>query len=148
MRRVERQVEIAAPPEQVFAFVSELDNLPRWQSGIQSTEKTSDGPMQPGSSARVVRQLFGQRITADLVVTAYQPPRQLELRSEVSGVRALGSLLVEPSGGGSSVTFAMEISASGFAALMEGTLASAAAEDIADSLRMLRDELEGAGHAA
>jgi uncharacterized protein YndB with AHSA1/START domain len=144
MRTVERSIEIAAPRERVFGFLSELDNLPRWQAGILSTEKTTSGPMQPGEQAHVVRQLMGQRIEADLVVTAYEPPARLELESEVSGVRALAVIEVAEAGSDrSSVTFSMQISASGFAAFMEGMVASAAEQDIANSLQMLQRELEG-----
>ncbi len=143
MRTVEQSTEIAAPPQRVFEFVSELDNLPRWQSGILSTEKTTSGPMQPGERAHVVRQLMGQRIAADLVVTAYEPPRRLELKSEVSGVRAVAVLDVAAADADRSrVTFTMQIAASGFASFMEGMVASAAKTDITNSLQMLRRELE------
>ena len=66
MRRVEASQTISAPPETVFAFVADLANLPRWQSGIVSAEQTSPDPVGVGSTAHVVRELLGQRLAVDL----------------------------------------------------------------------------------
>ena len=140
MKRVERSLTIPAPADTVFSFASSLDGLPRWQSGIASAEMTSTGPMRIGSTALVVRELMGQRIEAPLEVTAYDPPRLLQLHSEVSGVKADAILRVEPDGADASrVTFAMEIRGSGFTSFIESMIASAAESDIGASLQRLKD---------
>ena len=81
MRRVEAGITIAAPPEAVFAFVADLANLPRWQSGIVSAERTSPDPVGVGSTARVVRDMAGQSLTVDLTITDFEPGRRLALAS-------------------------------------------------------------------
>jgi uncharacterized membrane protein len=140
VKRVERSLTIPAPAATVFSFASSLDDLPRWQSGIASAEMTSTGPMRIGSTALVVRELMGQRIEAPLEVTAYDPPRLLQLHSEVSGVKADAILQVEPDGADASrVTFAMEIRGSGFTSFIESMIASAAESDIDASLERLKD---------
>ncbi|MEP7081569.1 MAG: SRPBCC family protein [Chloroflexota bacterium] len=141
MKRVERKATIAAPPDEVFAYVSDLEKLSEWQAGVVSASRTSDGPMRVGATALVTREIMGNRVEAPLTVTEYDPPRRLAIGSEVSGVKALGTLEFAPadSGKATDLTFAMEIRGSGFTGFMEGMIASAAGGDIDSSLAQLRE---------
>jgi uncharacterized protein YndB with AHSA1/START domain len=144
MRRVEASQTISASPEAVFAFVADLANLPRWQSGIVSAEQTTPDPVGVGSSAHVVRELLGQRLAVDLSVTDYQPGRRLALDSAASGIGVTGVLDLEPATGGTLIRFTMEIRAENiFMAPFEGAVAGAAASDLATSLDQLKAALEG-----
>jgi carbon monoxide dehydrogenase subunit G len=144
MQRVERRTRIAAPPDRVFGYVADLDNLGAWQAGVVSARRTSDGDFGAGASALVVRELLGQRVEAPLKVTEYDPPRRLGVSSEVSGVKAAAIFECAPAdaGGGTDLTFAMEIRGSMLTAFMEPMIASAAAGDIETSLARLKEQLE------
>jgi uncharacterized protein YndB with AHSA1/START domain len=141
MRRVEASRTLPATPDRVFAFVADLDNLPRWQTGIVSAERTSPEPMGVGSTAHVVR----QRVAVDLRVTDYQPGLSLGLASEASGIGIAATLDLEPDGDGARVRFAMEIRAQNFfMAPMEGIVAGAAGSDLEASLDRLQAALSEA----
>jgi carbon monoxide dehydrogenase subunit G len=143
MRRVEASQTISAPPETVFAFVADLANLPRWQSGIVSAEQTSPDPVGVGSTAHVVRELLGQRLAVDLSVTDHQPGRRLALASAASGIGVTAALELEPAAAGTLIRFAMEIRAQNmFMAPFEAAVAGAAASDLATSLEQLKVALE------
>jgi uncharacterized protein YndB with AHSA1/START domain len=143
MRRVEASQTISASPETVFAFIADLANLPRWQSGIVSAEQTTPDPIGVGSSAHVVRELLGQRLEVDLRVTDYQPGRRLALASAASGIGVNGVLDLEPATSGTLIHFTMEIRAENiFMAPFEGAVAGAAASDLATSLDQLKAALE------
>jgi carbon monoxide dehydrogenase subunit G len=140
MRRVERTAHLTAPPEEVFAVVSDLDQLAAWQTGVLSAERTSPGDMGIGATAHVARQVMGQRLDAPLTVTDYDPPRRLTLGTEVSGIRALADLWLEAADdGGTDLTFAMEFQGSMLTAFMEPMIASAAGGDIDASLARLQE---------
>ena len=142
MQRVERTATIPAPVEEVFAYISDLAHLSDWQAGVVSAERTTDGEMRVGATARVVRQLMGQRIEAPLTVTAYEPPHRMVFASEVSGVKASGELSLAPSGDGTELRFAMEIRGSMLTAFMEPMIAGAAGGDIEASLQRVRARFE------
>jgi uncharacterized protein YndB with AHSA1/START domain len=143
MRRVEASQGISAPPETVFAFIADLANLPRWQTGIVSAEETSPEPVGVGSTAHVVRELMGQRLAVDLTVTDYQPGRRLALASAASGIGVTAHLELEPESPGTLIRFAMEIRAQNlFMAPLEGAVAGAAASDLATSLDQLKAAIE------
>jgi len=140
-QRVERQARIGSPPEAVFAFLADLGNLPDWQSGVLSAELTSAGNLGVGSTARVVRQLMGQRIEAPLTITTHEPPHRLMITTEVSGVRATAELDLAPADDGraTDLCFAMEIQAGGMTRFMEPMIAGAAGSDIDASLVRLQE---------
>jgi carbon monoxide dehydrogenase subunit G len=145
MKRVERQATIAAPPDEVFAYLSDLEKLSEWQAGVVSAQPTSDGPMGVGATALVTREIMGKRVEAPLTVTEYDPPRRLAIGSEVSGVKAHGTLDFSPAdeGRATDLTFAMEIRGSGFSGFIEGMIASAASGDIDSSLEQLKQRFSG-----
>lgn len=140
MQRVEGSARIPAPPEAVFAYLADLDNVADWQGGVTSARRTSDGPMGIGSTAIVIRELMGQRLEAPLTVNAYEPPRRIGIGSEVSGVKAQATLDLSPAedGRATDLAFAMEIRGSGLTAFMEPMIASAARGDIGASLERVR----------
>ena len=138
MQRVERRAVIGAPPAEVFAYISDLDNLAEWQMGVKSA--TSEGEMRVGATALVARELMGQTIEAPLTITEYDPPRRLAIGSEVSGVKAHGTLDLAPTqdGAATDLSFAMEIRGSLLTTFMEPMIAGAAGGDIDASLKRLQ----------
>jgi uncharacterized protein YndB with AHSA1/START domain len=144
MRRIEAGITIAAAPEAVFAFVADLANLPRWQSGIVSAQRTSPDPVGVGSTARVVRDMAGQSLTVDLTITDFEPGRRLALASQASGVSVTATLEMEPNDDATVVRSGIEIKAgSVFMAPLEGVIANAAGGELASGLERLRDAVEG-----
>ena len=139
MQRVERTARIPAPPSEVFAYLANLDNLAEWQTGIVSAERVDSGPMRVGSSARVTRELMGQRLAVPLTVTDYEAPSRLGIASEVSGVKAAAMLELTSAAddAATDLAFAMEIRGSGMTSFMEPMIASAAKGDIESSLARL-----------
>lgn len=141
MQRVERTATFAAPPAEVFAYLSDLDRLSEWQTGIVDARRTSEGPLGVGATATVTRELMGQRIVAPLTITAYEPDRRLGIDSEVSGVDVAALLHLSPADGGTAteVSFSMEIRASGFTRFMEPVIAGAAGGEIDASISRIQE---------
>ena len=143
MRRVEASITIDAAPDEVFAFVADVANLPRWQPGILSATRTSPDPVGVGSTARVVRDLAGQSMTVDLAITEFEPGRRLALSSAASGVSVTATLEMEPAGEGTVARSGIEIQASSFfMSALEGVIANTAAGELTTGLERLRDAIE------
>lgn len=144
MRQVNASTHIDAAPDAVFAFLADLDNLPRWQAGIVAAELTTPGPVGIGSRARVLRELMGRQLLMDFELIDHQPGRRLELASEASGIRIVAALDLEPKDGGTQLAFAMWIQAqSPLLGPLEGMVAGAAEQEIADSLERVRQQVGG-----
>jgi uncharacterized protein YndB with AHSA1/START domain len=82
MATFENTVVIGRPIEEVFAFLSDFENVPRWNYAIVETRKVSQGPVGVGTIYQQVRSV-PSRSEERFAVTAYDPPRQLELRGQL-----------------------------------------------------------------
>ena len=145
MKRVERTATVAVPPQALFAYLADLDNLDEWMAGIVRAEVTSGGELGVGSTARVVRALGSQQVEAPLTVAEYDPPRRLVITSEVSGVNVAASLDLAPAAGNATdLRFAMEIRGSMLTRFMEPMIAGAAGGEIDTTLERLRARFDSA----
>lgn len=144
MRRVQRTAQIAAPPADVYAFLAEPANLPRWQAGIVAAERTSPPPTAVGSTARVVLELMGQQVTADITVSEAEPDRRLALAASVGGMGIVAALDLEPRHGGTQITLSSEVRAENiFMAPLERMVTDTAERDLDASLARLAAALAG-----
>jgi uncharacterized protein YndB with AHSA1/START domain len=83
---VERSIEIARPPEEVFAFLADATNDPRWCASVVACEqRQGDGP---GTDARYVARHkptpFHRVMSRKIEVVEHAPPRLLRWRQEDS----------------------------------------------------------------
>lgn len=142
MRRIQRSAHIDAPPASVYAFLSDPTNLPLWQTGVISSERTSPPPTVAGSTGRAVFDVMGQQMTANTTVREAVPDRRLVVASSVGGMSVVGSLDLVPADGGTQVTFKSEVKAESiFMAPLERLVADAAEKELDPSLARLRAAL-------
>lgn len=133
---------IPASPAQVYAFLAEPTNVPRWQTGVVSSERTSPPPTVAGSTGRVVLEVMGQRVTANTRVMEAVPDRRLALTTSASGVSVAGSLELEAAEGGTKLTFSSEVKAESiFMVPLERMVTDAVEKDMATSLSRLKAAL-------
>ena len=149
MRRVSGTVSIAASPAEVYAFLSDPTNVPRWQTGVVSSERTSPPPTVAGSTGRVVLEVMGQRVTANTTVLEAVPDRRLALTTSVSGMSVLGSLDLEAIADGTKLTFISEVKAESiFMAPLERMVTDGIEKDMEASLTRLKGALAADLHGA
>ena len=83
----ETSVRIARPIEQVFAFVSDPIQFPRWNSAVQAVRRTSavrgasGGIGDPGSTYAMERELPGGRVENGLEVFVREQPTEFGIRT-------------------------------------------------------------------
>jgi carbon monoxide dehydrogenase subunit G len=144
MRTAERSTTLDRPANAVFAFLADIGNLPRWQSGVVRAEQTSPGPMAVGTTAVVERRLMGQDVRADLRVTRFEQDRAIVLETDASGLHVEASISLEVVDAMQCrVTFGMAMEATNvFMRPLEAMVAQAAEGDIGASLEALRREID------
>jgi uncharacterized membrane protein len=98
MKEYSVSIMIDAPPERVWAVMSDIERWHEWTASIRSIRRTNGGPLRVGASARVHQPKLPP---ADWVVTTLQEGRAFEWESRAPGVRVIGTHSVEPSGEGS-----------------------------------------------
>lgn len=103
MISVETRIEIGRPAAEVFAFVSDQTNAPRWQSGLDEVQRLTPGPIRVGSEHSFVRRFAGRRIESRNKFVAFEPGRFVAFDIPPGGgVTGEASYLVEPTSDASS----------------------------------------------
>ena len=113
MAKTSRSTELAKPPEEVFPYLFEPDLVPRWTTGLDSYERLDSGPLGKGSSFRQRLEVSGQRIDAELKVTAHDPPRHAVAATEIRGIDVISTYDLQPAAGGTRLTQTVEAKGGG-----------------------------------
>ena len=95
MQTFQNTVTIARPVGEVFAFLADLRNIPRWNYAIARTVPTSPGPAGAGATYRQTRTI-PRRSEESLQITVFQPPSRLAVQGQLGPFRATASYLLEP----------------------------------------------------
>lgn len=106
MALVERSILINRPVEDVFQFVAGFENYPKWNHSILDCKRTVEGPTSTGTvfDSRMV--YMGQKYTAPLEITEYEPNEKITFYSSKFGFFKWfrGSLSFEKVNGNTRVT--------------------------------------------
>ena len=137
----ENTVIIQRSVEEVFAFLADFGNVPRWNYAIVETTKTSPGPVGVGTTYHQTRSV-PTRSEERFEVTAFQPPRRLEIRGQIGPFRARIGYRLEPTDSGTTLRNAVDLGSSGPLTLVAPLLTSRVKHAVAANLDTLKQLLE------
>jgi len=83
--RIVDSVDIAAPPERVYAYVTAPVNWPRWHPQSRAVSGTIDRTPQPGEQTIEDFEIAGRRGRATWTSVAVDPPRRWEFAGHGEG---------------------------------------------------------------
>jgi carbon monoxide dehydrogenase subunit G len=106
--RAELTIEIARTPEDVFAYLTDVSNLPSWQAGVKSATLHGDRIEES-------RSLLGRELHTELEIVEREEPRLFTLRALDSPVPFTVRHELEASGAGTRLTVTAEGDVPGFA---------------------------------
>ena len=110
---------VRATPAEVFAFLADLENWPRWQSDMQTTQLVDGERGQVGARYRYVSKAMGQTFDSTVRLVRADAPREVAFEGEWTGmIRPSGRYLIEPAPEGTHVTLNPHPEARGFGKLM------------------------------
>ncbi len=145
MIRVVTGVQIDKPSDEVFAFISNFENNPKWQSGQLEARFSSEGPLRVGSTYDQVAKFLGRRIESSFEVLEYEPNRTVKASSTGGSFPITFTRMVEPHEGGAKVTAIIEGNASGFFKLAEPLLSRMVQRSVDSDYRTLKRVMERGG---
>jgi carbon monoxide dehydrogenase subunit G len=141
MATFENTVMIRKPIEEVLGFLSDFENLPRWNYAIVETHKVSEGPVGVGTIYQQVRSVPSQS-EERFEVTAYNPPRRLEIRGQLGPFPSRLSYALDIVPEGTRVTNSVELELRGPGRLLGRVAVPRVRDAVAANLRKLQELLE------
>ena|SRR5712692_444811 len=142
MAKLEISTVINRPVEEVFAFLSNPENWPKWISGSIEAKKTSEGPIGVGTTWRPVNTFLGQRMEAEAECTEYEPNRRFATKSKSGPIPTKNQTTFESVEGGTRVDVRLEAEPGGFFKLAEPLLVSIVKRQFEADLANLKDLME------
>jgi len=144
MAPIVASTEVARPPEEAFAYVTDPRTFPEWQLGVISS-RIEPVPVQVGSTCTTVRSIGGRERTVTTKITECDPPRRWADRGVGGPIRAIVSVDVEPlaEGSRSRVTIAVDFTGHGIGRLLVPLVVRRqAAKEMPENMRRLALALE------
>jgi uncharacterized membrane protein len=124
MPAAEHTVTVERPIEEVFAFLADAENDPRWRSAVLDIARV-EGDGVGARYRQGVKGPMGRRVPADFEISEYAPPRAIGFRGTAGPVRPDGRYELEPVDGGTRVRFSLSFQPRGVARLMSPSVARA-----------------------
>ena len=125
----------------VFEFVSNLENVPKWNYAIVATRKTSDGPVRVGTTYRQIRSV-PRRSEESLEITELEPDRIFAVHGGLGPFQATLTYEFEDVAGMTRLTNGADLEASGIMKLAAPIASSRIREAVAANLEALKQLLE------
>ena len=139
---VETSVRIRRPPADVFAFIADPTNLPRWDPAIREVRRTEDGPVGRGSGLLVTAEEGGRRVAIDTTIVEFEPDRAFGIEATYGGVPITLTWRLEPIADGTRLTARGEAEVGGLLALAGGFIKGIVLERLDDAHASLKRLLE------
>ena len=88
MIKIEKSIIINRPVEEVWKFLSNIENATKWDRGVLEARQTSEGPIGVGSTLQTRRQMLGWQRIGKLRVSEYVPNRVIALQASLGRMTA------------------------------------------------------------
>jgi uncharacterized protein YndB with AHSA1/START domain len=138
-------VTVDRPVEEVFAYLTDPEKLPEWQSMVLESSKLSEGPVSAGTKMTEVRKFLGRRFESTVEVTQYEANRRFDVKTVSGPIPFSVTQTFTPSDGGTSITVHGEGEPGGFFKLAEPLVGRQAQRQVQNDFSTAKDLLEGEG---
>jgi carbon monoxide dehydrogenase subunit G len=142
MANYEQSVWINRPVEEVFAFATNPEKEPLWNTGMQESEITSEGSLGVGSKVRSMSHVLGRSVETTWEVTEYEVNRKKAVKSTSGPIPFEAASVFESVEGGTKLTFTIQAEAGGFFRLIAPVIIRMGKGQTENSFANLKELLE------
>lgn len=118
MVHIEGEILIERPTEDVFDFVADECNEPRYNSQMRRADKISEGPTGLGTQYRAEVMSGGRAVPMVIEFTGYERPRRLASTTRMSNMDIRYTLSFESASDGTRMRWVGEVEPKGVLRLM------------------------------
>jgi uncharacterized protein YndB with AHSA1/START domain len=138
----ETSVGIDRPPGEVFAYVSDPANLPKWNSAVRAVRRTSAGRDGVGSTYSMERDLPGGPATNTLEIVSSTPREGFAIRTTAGPTPFVYRYRFKAADGATTVQLDAQVELRGLRGFAERVAQRAVKKGVDDNLATLKRKLE------
>lgn len=132
------------PMSDVFTFISNPLNLPKWQSMIASIEQVTPGAVGVGSKYKVAAEMMGRKIDGLMEITTFAPPDKFGFTNQAGPMQVTVTVALKPVGTGAKIALHADGNPGGVFKIAEGVMAGQVKSQMEANLARLKSVLENA----
>jgi uncharacterized protein YndB with AHSA1/START domain len=148
MIQLEKRIIIHRPVEEVFAFLEDLTNVPRWQEAVEEARQVTGDPIGVGTQYTSARMMMGQRFEASIEYIEHEPDKKIVFKSTSGPVSFQAAYLTEPLAEGTQVTALLDLQMEGLPTQVEAEMHAAVSSEADTELGKLKMLLESRANSA
>lgn len=148
MIEVESSIVIDRPVDEVFAFVADQTNAPRWQHGLVEVRRTTEGPIGVGTRHTAVRQFMGRTMELTNEYVGFERNERVTFEADSGSMRVKVSYLTEAVPEGTHLTCRMLAEPRGPMRLMQPLVARSMKKEFVTDDRVLKELLESSAEGS
>ena len=134
-------VEIGCERDEVFAYLSDLENVPAWNWAIDSTERITPGPPRVGTRYHQ-RRSVPRPASETVEITELVPPARLRVVGNLGPFKADLTYELEATPGGTTVTNTVQLQAGLGLGFLSEIAARRIRSSVGENLLVLKSLLE------
>lgn len=135
-------VLIDRPVKEVFAFITNPQNMSRWNSAVVSLEQLTPGAVGMGTKFKNVGEMMGRRIEGEMQVVAFEPDAKYGFQMQAGPMQVNMLMTFKTVGTGTKLSLNAQGNPAGFFKLAEGVMAGRIKAMMEENLARLKTVLE------
>ena len=135
-------VLIDKPVKDVFAFITNAANMPKWNAAVVSMEQITPGDVGVGTKFKNVGEMMGRRIEGEMEVIAFEPDTKYGFQMNAGPVQVSITLTFKTVGTGTKLSLNAQGNPGGFFKLAEGVMQGRVKSMMEENLARLKSVLE------
>jgi uncharacterized membrane protein len=148
MLEARSEIFIAAPPDEVWGLICDLERGPEWSVVTLACELTSDGPPGVGCTYRSVSKFAASKVTTEHVIVEWVPARRM-VSNVVKGAESTFTQICQPEGAGTVLSMINRFSAPGaLPGFVAERLEQQVTSTLAEELARIKEVVEASHDAA
>jgi carbon monoxide dehydrogenase subunit G len=128
--------------EEVFNYLSDLQNGKQWQTGVVDVQRLSPGAPGAGSRYVVVRKFLGRKMESNVEISVFEPNRKMVLKSTSGPMPFEQTILFQPAGEGTRVSSVIDLQGTGVMGMAEPMIAGSVKREVIAAFGDLKDLME------
>ena len=133
---------IDRPVKDVFAFVTNPNNMSKWNSAVVSMQQITPGAVGLGTKFKSVGEMMGRRIEGEMQVVVFEPDSKYGFQMNAGPVKVNVTLTFKTVGTGTKLSLNAQGNPGGLFKLAEGVMTARVKSMMEENLARLKSVLE------